>query len=55
MKLVCKSVSIWDGIVNPVYGCGVNITPDINPLYVGLERTCPKDSKNVSFVYVGLV
>ena len=55
MTLVCKSVSIWDDIVNPVYGWGVKITPDINPIYVGLESSCPMDSKNVLFVYVGLV
>ena len=55
MKLVCKSVCICDGIVNPIYGCGVEITPDINPTYVGLERSCPRDSKNVSYVDVGLV
>ena len=55
MTLVCKSVDIWDGIVNPIYGCGVQMTPDINPIYSGLQRTCPTDSKNVSYVYVGLV
>ena len=53
MTLVCKSVGIWDGIVNPIFGCGVKITPDINPIYVGLER--PRESKNVSYVGVGLV
>ena len=37
------------------FGCGVEITPDINPIYVGLERSCPRDSKNVSYVVVGLV
>ena len=55
MTLVCKYIGIWDGIVNPIYGCGVEITPDINPIYVGLERSCPRDSKNVSYVGVGLV
>jgi len=35
MTLVCKSVGIWDGIVNPIYGCGVKIAPDINPIYSG--------------------
>ena len=55
MSLVCKSVGIWDGIVNPIYGCGVNMTPVINPIYVGLERSWPRDSKNVSYVGVGLV
>ena len=44
MTLVCKSVGIWDGIVNPIYWCLVEITPDINPTYVGLERSCPRDS-----------
>ena len=23
---------------------------DINPIYAGLERSCPRDSKNVSYV-----
>ena len=55
MTLVCKSVGIWDGIVNPIYGCGVKIAPDINPIYAGFERSCPRDSKNVSYVDVGLV
>ena len=55
MTLVCKSVGIWDGIVNPIYGCGVKMTPDINPIYVGFKRSCPRDSKNVSYVDVGLV
>ena len=32
MTLVCKSVGLWDGIVNPIFGCGVEITPDINPI-----------------------
>ena len=52
---VCKSVGIWDVIVNPIYGCGVKMTPDIIPIYVGLERSCSRDSKNVSYVDVGLV
>ena len=55
MTLVCKSVGIWDGIVNPIYGCRVRMTPGINPIYAGLERSCPRDSKNVSYVDVGLV
>ena len=33
----------------------VKITQDINPKYDGLERSCPRDSKNVSYVDVGLV
>ena len=55
MTLVCKSVVICDGIVNHIFGCGVEITPVINPLYVRLERSCPRDSKNVSYVGLGLV
>ena len=55
MTLVCKYIGIWDGIVNPIYGFGVEITPDINPIYAGLERSCPRDSKNVSYVGIGLV
>ena len=55
MTLVCKSVGFWDGIVNPIYGCGVKITQERNPIYVGLERSCPRDSKNASYVDVGLV
>ena len=55
MTLVCKSLGIWDGIVNPIYGCGVKMAPDINPICAGLERSCPRDSKNVSYVDVGLV
>ena len=54
MTLVCKTVGIWDGIVNPIYGW-VKMAPDINPIYAGFERSCPRDSKNVSYVYVGLV
>ena len=55
MTLVCKSVGIWDGMVNPLYWCGVKMTPGINPIYAGLEIACPWDSKNVSYVDVGLV
>ena len=55
MTLVCKSVGIWDGIVNSIFGCGVKMALDINPLYTGLERSCPRDSKNVSYVDEGLV
>ena len=55
MTLVSKSVGIWDGIVNPIYGCGAKITPDINPIYVGLGKSFPRDSKNISFVDMGLV
>ena len=56
-------------MVNPIYGYGVKMTPDINPLYGsgvkktpvispmcdGLERSCPWDFKNVSYVDIGLV
>ena len=55
MTLVCKSVGIWDGIVNHIYGCGVKMAPDINSIYAGLDRSYPGDSKNVSYVEVGLV
>ena len=41
--------------VNPLYGCGVKITSDITPIYDALERSCPKYSKNVSYVDVRLV
>ena len=54
MTYVCKSVGIWDDIVNPIYGCGVKMAPDIN-IYAGFERSYPRDSKNVSYVDVGLV
>ena len=47
MTLVCKSVGIWDGIVNPIYECGVKMAPDINPINGGLGRSCPRGSKNV--------
>ena len=55
MNLACKFVGIWDDIVNPIYGCGVKMAPDINPIYAGLERSFPRDSKNVSYDDVGLV
>ena len=53
MTLVCKSVGI--GIVNPIYGCGVKLAPDIKTIYARFERSCPRDSKNVSYVDIGLV
>ena len=31
------------------------MTPGINPIYAGLERFCPRDSKNVLYVDVGIV
>ena len=55
MTFVCKSVGSWDGMVNPIYVCGVKMAPDINPIYAGLERSCSRDSKNVSYVGVGLI
>ena len=55
MTLVSKSFDFCDDIVNPIYRYGVEITPDINPIYVGLERSCPKDSKKESNVGIGLV
>ena len=48
-------MGIWDGIVNPIYECRVRMTPGINPIYAGLERSSPSDTKNVSYVDVGLV
>ena len=42
-------------LINPVYGFGIKINQDMNPIYVGMRRYYPKDSKNVSFVDVGLV
>ena len=55
MTLVWKSVGIWDFIVKPICGCGVKMAPDINPIYAGLERSWPRDSKNVSYIGKGLV
>ena len=26
------------------------MSPDINPIYAGLEKSCPRDSKTVSYV-----
>ena len=42
MRLVCQYYVIRNifNIVNPIHGCGVEITPDINPIYDGLERSC---------------
>ena len=37
MTLVYKSLGIEDGIVNPIYGCGVKMAPYINPIYAGFE------------------
>ena len=37
MTLVCKSVGIWDGIVNPIYGFEVKMAQDINPTAVATK------------------
>ena len=55
MKLECDSQGTGYKFLNPIYGCGGNITPDVNPKCVGIERYCPKDSKTVSVVEIGLV
>ena len=31
------------------------MTPGVNPIYAGFERFCPRDSKNVLYVDVGIV
>ena len=31
------------------------MTPGTNHIYAGLERSCPRDSKNISYVDVGLL
>ena len=38
---------IRDYIINPINGCGGKITLDINPIYVELEMSSPRDSKDV--------
>ena len=48
-------VSWYLSLINPIYRCSVKITPDVNPIYVGIERSFSDDSKNVSFVDMGLV
>ena len=55
MTLVWKSHGIGDSFINPIYRCSVKITPDINPINVGIEKSFPDNSKNVSFVDMGLV
>ena len=55
MPLVYKSDGIGDSLINPFYGCSVKITPDINPICVGIEMSVPDNSKNVLFVDMGLV
>ena len=52
---MCKSHGIGDSLINPIYRRSVKINPDINPINVGIERSFPYDSKNVSFVNMGLV
>ena len=54
MTLICKSLGIGDDIINPIYGCRDRMTPGINPIFAGFERCFPRDSKNVSYVDVGL-
>ena len=44
-----------NGIIIPIYWYWVKITPVIYPIYAGLERICPRDTKNVSYVDVGHV
>ena len=51
MTLVCKSHGIGDSLINPIYRCSVKITPDINPIYVGIERSFPDNSKNMRLVW----
>ena len=36
--------------INPINGSGVKITLDINPIYVGLERSSPRESKDVGLL-----
>ena len=55
MTLVCKPHGSRNNIFNHIYKGGDKMTPDINPLYVGIEWSFPDDSKNVSFVDMGLV
>ena len=55
MTTVCRSYVIGHNFIKPICECGVNTPPDINPIYAGLERSYPRDSKNVSYVDVGLV
>ena len=50
MTLLCKSLGILVGIDNHVYECGIKITPDINPIYGGLGKSCHRDSKNNKFL-----
>ena len=49
------SPAMLNDLFNPIYGCRVRTTPGINPIYAGLERSCPRDSKKVSYFDVGLV
>ena len=50
MTLLYKSLGILVGIDNHVYECGIKITPDINPIYGGLGKSCHRDSKNYHFL-----
>ena len=51
-KLKLRSKKLF---INPIYRCGVKMNLDINPIYAELERFWPRDSKNVSYVDMGLV
>ena len=53
--LVCKSHGIGDSLISPMYRCSIKISRNINPIYVGIERSFPDDSKNVSFAEMGLI
>ena len=55
LTIVWKSHGIGNSLINPIYRCSVMITADINPIYVGIERSFPDDSKNVSFAEMGLI
>ena len=53
MTNVCRSQVIGHKFINPINECWVKMAQYINPIYAGLERSCPRDSKNVS--YLGIV
>ena len=39
LTLLCKSHCIGEKFINLICGSCVKITPDINPIYVGSERS----------------
>ena len=45
------------GFKSPPYSMSIPEAPScrVNPIYARLERSCPRDSKNVSYVDVGLI